>query len=99
MLRLNRGVVHADDFIFHLHQQLLERLLGRPTVFGRQCRKPSVLFEPAHPSAHILWWPGQKQVDAFFGQQDGAQELPRLRLRQTRLLQVGQVVERCEQIR
>ena len=98
MLLLDGGVVHADDFVFHLHQQFLERLLGRPTVFGYEPGKTWTPSQPGDPAAHFRRFACQKQVDPFFGNQHRAFQSASLGLRQTHLLQAMGVVDLLEQI-
>ena len=87
------GVVHSDDFTLHLDQHLAKRLAGRPAFLGGDVGKPCVMVQLRHKAAHRVGRPGEEQVDAFFGQQNGAFEGQRLgaRLQQyTQVLCVGQ---------
>ena len=69
---LDGGVVHADDFRFHLHAHALKGLLGGPAFLGGDIGEPGVDTQGLHPGVDGLSGAGQEQVDPFSGQQDCA---------------------------
>ena len=85
--RANAGVVHADDFVFHLHQHLAKRLGVRPTFLGGEVGKPGVGAQPVNKATHILCAASQEEINAFFCYQNRAFELARQGLVQARLTQ------------
>ena len=69
---LDGGVVHADDFRFHLHPHALKGLVDGPAFLGGDIGEPGVDTQGLHPGLDGLSWAGQEQVDPLSGQQDCA---------------------------
>jgi hypothetical protein len=73
-LRLNRRMVHADDFALDFHTQLSKWRRGGPAFPRFECSKPRIGLKLAQEAADRFRRSGQEQVDAFACQQDGANE-------------------------
>ena len=87
--RADGGVVHADDLALDLDQHLAKWHRVGPTLLGLQVGKALVHPHAIHKAPHCLGGARQKEVDAFFGQQDRALQARSHRLRVEPFAQLG----------
>ncbi|MNR25220.1 hypothetical protein D3C85_1423570 [compost metagenome] len=59
----------------------------RPAFLGHEIGKARVGAQRGYKAMHAFGRAGEKEIDAFFGQQDGALELGRQRARSQRVAQ------------
>ena len=84
-------MIHADDLVLDLDQQLGERHGGRPALLGFQRGEGFMPTQPGEPGTHVARSARQAQVDAFPGQKHGALERLGCGLRTKALAPVRQV--------
>ncbi len=99
LLRLDRGMVHADQLVLDLHLQAPERHRVAEAVLGGQAGERRLGAQRAiDPAAQRGLVAGHEQVDALAGEQDRALHADGLRTGLQAIAQCGQVVELDEAV-
>ncbi|MNT66703.1 hypothetical protein D3C72_2047860 [compost metagenome] len=89
-------MVHPDDLALDLDQQLAERHVAAVAELDLQLGKARIGAQVAQERVDAVGRAGQEQVDALFGQQDGAPEPGIARQAQQARAQLGQGIQRNE---